>query len=318
MGQSFQEKLDGVISFYGKKKLLQIFVNAFVPNRSSLKVAFNKANYNDYFYLRRRYASKVKKNNIQQTLSSVPKTEQSSVKTVWTMWLQGEDQAPEIVKACWNSVRSNLPDGYKLVILDKSSLNEYAKLPDYIEKHFAAGKIKMAHYSDIARLKLLIDHGGYWIDSTVYCTNPDLFNFLDKAKPSLFVYRNMLRGDDACALSNWLIYATPENLILKNLYNLLLDYWLNYNQPRNYFLFHILFKIVVDELTEEWDKVPVMNNVNPHVLAGELFKVYDEDYFKLLGRTSSFHKLTYRLKVADMEKKNTYYHYIISKELGGK
>lgn len=309
MKLSFSHKLDAVISFYGWKKLLKIGINAVIPNRSSVKVAFNKANYNDYYYFRKRYANKVKAYDNSKYNG---KTE----KVVWTLWLQGEERAPEIVRACWNSVRKYLPKGYRLVILDKKSLAKYIKLPDFIEELYSRGIMKMAHYSDLARIKLLLEYGGYWIDSTVYCTNSDLFDFIDETNPPLFVYRNMLRCDDGCAISNWFIYSRPENNILRNVYSILIDYWSSHKGLKNYFQFHIIFAVVVDQLADEWAKVPVMNNVNPHVLAGQLFEPYKEEYFNLLGKTSSLHKLSYRIEESDIEKDDTNYHHIITTELG--
>ncbi len=314
MGQSFKEKLKGAAAFYGKGKLFKIGVNAFIPNKASLKVAFNKINYSDYYYFNKHYGKKVR------TIMPLENNDDyyKHGKKIWTMWLQGEENAPDIVKACWNSVRKHLPNDYELIVLNKKNLPLYINLPDEIEERYLKGKIKMAHYSDLVRLKLLIEYGGYWIDSTVFCTNSDLFNYISGEKPPLFVYKNMLRYDDACALSNWLIYSEPNNIILRNVYELLIDYWKKHVKPRNYFLFHILFKVVVERMPEEWNKVPTMENVSPHVLAIELFKKFNDSYYQLLSKTTSFHKLTYRNKPSDLEKKDTYYRYIITNGLEGR
>ena len=307
------KKVSRFISFYGWKCFFRIALNVFLPNRACLKVVVPKINYSDYYYFKRLFASRV--------VFFPPEKKESTVvinkKKVWTLWLQGEDYAPDIVKACWMSLRRHLPSDFELVVLDQQKIKEYVHLPDFIELKYSSGVIKMAHYSDLIRLKLLLDYGGCWVDSTVYCSNNMLFNFLQESKPPLFVYKNILRHDDACALSNWFIYAEPDNPILKNVYIFLIEYWKQHNKPRNYFLFHIIFKVVIEKLANEWGKVPTVSNVEPHILATRLFDDFDEKYFNYIGNTSSFHKLSYKNNESDIMKTGTYYKYIISRELGG-
>lgn len=310
-----KEKKEELTLLFGRKKLIKIGVNAVIPNRASKKVAFTKINYSDYFYCKKHYAKYIKE-KFEDIDASGVRTLENSKKPVWTLWLQGEENAPDIVKACWSSVRRYLPDDYELIVLDQESLKDYVQLSDIFEKRFAEGAFKMAHYSDIIRLKLLSDYGGYWIDSTVYCTNPDLFNYISESKPSLFAYKNILRNDDACAISSWFLYAEKNNVVIRNVYELLLEYWKKNKALRNYFLIHIMFTVVANALPEEWKKMPTFENLAPHVLPGQLFNVYDEVYFRMLEKMSSFHKLTYRIKEADAQKENTYYRFILSRELG--
>ena len=58
--------------------------------------------------------------------------------------------------------------GKEFVVLDKTNISDYVRLPEYIEKKWKAGIIGNAQYSDLVRNELLIKYGGYWIDSTVF------------------------------------------------------------------------------------------------------------------------------------------------------
>ena len=89
---------------------------------------------------------------------------------IFTIWLQGEENAPELVKACFRSVRKNCKQ--ELVVLDEKTLFDYIKLPDVIMEKRKKGMIKNAHFADICRVELLYNYGGFWLDSTGFATGP--------------------------------------------------------------------------------------------------------------------------------------------------
>lgn len=274
------------------------------PDRASAMVLDCKINYEDYFRLKRRYRSFIlehkKKDCVKEGVVN---------KTIWTLWMQGEDKAPEIVKICWNSIRKNLPE-YKLTILSEISLSQYIELPEYILKKYQDGKIGMAHFSDIIRLGLLVKHGGFWVDSTVYCSNSEIFQMIEQKNLNLFAYRNMMRNNDALAISNWFIYAKNNNQILSCLYTLLLYYWRQNDRAINYFIFHIFFTIVAEEYEEEWERVPKYSNINSHMLQSELFDEFEFERFSYLRGQTSLHKLSYKAPVQNYSRERTIYEYL--------
>ena len=91
-------------------------------------------------------------------------------KIVWWCWLQGLDNAPDIVKACLRSLQRHLPKDYEIRIIDEHNWKEWVTLPQYIVEKRSAGRIPAALFSDLLRLELLIKYGGTWIDATVLCT----------------------------------------------------------------------------------------------------------------------------------------------------
>ena len=89
---------------------------------------------------------------------------------IFSIWLQGEENAPALVKACFRSIRAHCTQ--ELVVLDEKTLFEYIKLPDIIMEKRKKGMIKNAHFADICRVELLYQYGGFWLDSTGFVTSP--------------------------------------------------------------------------------------------------------------------------------------------------
>ena len=65
---------------------------------------------------------------------------------IFTLWLQGEDNAPPLVKACFRSVRRHCKQ--ELVVLDENSVLDYITLPQEIIDKYRAGKLR-AHILQI-------------------------------------------------------------------------------------------------------------------------------------------------------------------------
>ena len=89
--------------------------------------------------------------------------------TVWVLWWQGIDKAPDIVKICIQSIRKNIGNR-NLVILDESNFRDYTNLNPKYENLLNAGAISKTQFSDLLRLNLLYNRGGVWLDSTYLLT----------------------------------------------------------------------------------------------------------------------------------------------------
>lgn len=248
-------------------------------------------------------------------------------KIIWIMWLQGESNTPYLVRKCIASWRKHNPD-WTINVLDEATLHNYVNLND-IPKN-----IKVAHYSDMIRLKLLIKYGGVWADSTTFCMEP-LNNWLDKEMADgLFIFKHPTweRG-----ISNWFIASEKNNFILIKLYDLLINYWnqdlladmstfkqvltkicnkiLSRNERTTkywfhyivrdllkiypYFAFHYLFERVIsldDKAIESWNKMGKITNEKSHFIQveGMLSTPSDEVKEKVYSLNAHVYKLTYR------------------------
>ena len=102
-------------------------------------------------------------------------SEQSSQKDVskesdgriWIFWWQGYKNAPEIVKKCISSAEKNAGT-HPVILLTKENWQEYAYIPEYITRKVETGAISLTHFSDILRMVLLAEHGGLWLDATIF------------------------------------------------------------------------------------------------------------------------------------------------------
>lgn len=86
---------------------------------------------------------------------------------IWIFWWQGYENAPQIVKKCINSIRKNA-GAHPVILLTKENWQEYAYIPEYITRKVETGAISLTHFSDILRMVLLAEHGGLWLDATIF------------------------------------------------------------------------------------------------------------------------------------------------------
>ena len=239
---------------------------------------------------------------------NIDKKEEEKSNKIWICWFQGIEKAPELVKACYNSVVKNYNDK-QIIVLTEENYKQYVDIPEYILKKWEKGYITFAHFSDILRIELLSKYGGLWIDSTIFTTKKSDLVFNDNIE--LFVFKQVdldRKNSLTVVASNWLIYANKDNNIINLTKKLLYQYWKDYNHAINYNIFHIFFKFATEVYKDEWDKVPTFNNISPHILQFELNDDFEEVRFNQIRGMSDFHKLNWRIK---SENKNSYYNYIV-------
>lgn len=212
-------------------------------------------------------------------------------KVIWICWLQGEENAPEVVKKCIKSIREKCA-GWKIIILTNDNLSEYADIPDYIYKKHHKGIISNTHLSDILRLSVLKQYGGIWIDSTVLLTAPLPEKII--SAPFFALHCRNVYGSN-----NWLLKAQPSHQLICGIQNLLLEYWKHENRLINYFIYHIFFDLMVEKdsaMKTEWEKVPVMYDGDCYDLEQNFLRPFDEELWRKIKEKTSIHKLSYKYK----------------------
>ena len=154
---------------------------------------------------------------------------QESSNKVWICWFQGMDNAPYIVKKCYESIKTHLKDK-EIIVITEENMSNYVDFPDFIIDKWKKGIISNAHMADLLRLDLLIKYGGMWIDSTVFCTSSNIPNYITDS--DLFFYQSLKPGRNgkSSVLSNWLISAKTNNKILIATKELCYKYWKNNNK----------------------------------------------------------------------------------------
>jgi hypothetical protein len=235
-------------------------------------------------------------------------------KVIWWCWLQGLKHTPDIVRACYNSLKKNSPE-YEIRVIDAENWKQYLELPDYIVKKWEKKQIPPALFSDLLRLQLLIEHGGTWIDSTVLCTGYNgskVQEFKTYLDADLFLFQYTPEGGTKnISISNWFISAHSNNVVLRTLRDMLFAYWKEYNCTLDYYIFHLFFAMVAKEYPAQIAVMPYGYSMNSLVLLHHWCEPFDRRKWDKLTENVCFHKLAFR--TGDEVKSNieNYYNHIL-------
>lgn len=229
-------------------------------------------------------------------------------RVIWWCWLQGIEQAPQIVAACYNSLKRNIPE-YEIKVIDAENWKEYVELPDYIVKKWEKKQIPPALFSDLLRLQLLVKYGGTWIDSTVLCTGNVNDKFLNA---DLFLFQYTSEGTtNNISISNWFISAYSNNVVLMPLRDMLFAYWKDYNCTLDYYIFHLFFKVVAEQYPEQITAMPYGYSINSLVLLHHWGEMFNQKKWDKLVANVCFHKLAFRVNEDVKSNKENYYNHIL-------
>lgn len=278
------------------------------PSKKALEIVRLSAQLKIQKRLQKKYKSVLEKIDYEK----INNKEQRKNKTIWICWLQGIENAPDLVKVCYESVCENLQD-WDIVVVTSDNLKEYIDLPSYIMEKWNKGMISNTHFSDILRVELLTSYGGLWLDSTVLCTGK-VPNYIEESE--LFIYQCLKPGlDGHCIIgSSWLIYSESNNIVMHTVRLLLFEYWKENNRLVDYFLLHHFISITLRYLRGEWNKIPKVPNDLPHILLLQMFEVYDDKKYTHIKQFVPFHKLSYKFNENDTKIEGTFYDNIISKK----
>ena len=273
-------------SIKSKTLLTDIFgYGLVVTNFADKYLAGQLTMYKEYNWLKRKFGREVR------DYSKIKVESERGKDYVWLCWLQGIDNAPQLVKDCYSSVRYWLKDK-EIIVITKDNYKDYVQFPEYVIEKWNKGIISNTHFSDLLRLELLIKYGGFWLDATTYLTGK-VPSYVEKN--DFFVYRNGWMDMEMINMGSWFIYSKrTNNLLLVETRRLLYKYWRKYNYIKNYFLMHMFFRMVTDKNQGEWKKVPVINQIDSHLLMQELNNEYDFERYREITTLTSIHKLTYK------------------------
>ena len=235
------------------------------------------------------------------------------VRSIWFCWLQGFNNAPEIVHACYNSIKRNIPDR-EIKIIDGQNWTEYVELPEYIVRKWAKGRIPAALFSDLLRLELLIKYGGTWIDSTVLCTGfqDSCSKFQEYLDADLFLFQYTEKGGIPVSISNWFITACSYNEVLMVLRDMLYAYWKDYDCTLDYYIFHLFFSMISMEYPDEIKAMPYGSSYDGIALSHHWGERFDKKRWDKLTSKVCFHKLAFRVRDKVKHNKQNYYNWILA------
>ena len=221
-----------------------------------------------------------------------PAEHADSAEKIWTIWLQGEDQAPDIVKSCFASIRAHCSQ--ELVILDDKSVFERITLPEVIVEKYRAGKIRAAHFADICRVELRHRYGGYWLDATCFVTAP-IPEFIANQDFFVFLAGEKVHGNYSF-IQNCFIRAQKGAYLLEAWRAMILDYWLHEDRRVDYFQHQVMFRTLVThhpEAAARFAEMPQVDQYPTHLYLYEYKDLpYDPAVFRKASEAGFFYQKT--------------------------
>lgn len=237
----------------------------------------------------------------------------SSDQTIWICWWQGLENAPDVVKACVESIRRNAGN-HPIVIITEENYREYVDIPAWVEKKRKQGIISRTNFSDLLRFSLLAKHGGLWLDATFFCCGNldscfqgDVWSIKRPDYLHCSVACGMFAGYSLrCSYGARWIFAPMRDYFL--------HYWENNDRLIDYLL--VDYMVVLAEkqypaIANYFDQIPP-NNPMCDELCNLLNQKYDEEQWRKLSETTILFKLTWKQNFSSY---NTFFERVLSGEL---
>ncbi|MDT2905195.1 capsular polysaccharide synthesis protein [Lactococcus lactis] len=279
-------------------------------SKKSLEIVRNSVDNKILAKLRKKYKKFIRENKEKISQNSINREHSNKV---WFLWLQGIEQAPDIVKICYSSVQKNLGDR-ELIFLTDENYRDYILFPDYIQKKIDSGIITKTHMSDLLRLELLTRYGGTWIDATVYLSSSNIPHYMLDSDLFLFQKLKPALDGNPKSISSWYITSCTKNPILVLAKELLYEYWKKEIRLIDYFLMHNFIELAIETYPSEWKKVVPFSSSTPHILLLRLFDEYDRVIWDSVMSQTSIHKLTYKFKDDQNNNYNKFFNKVVGVE----
>lgn len=234
--------------------------------------------------------------------------------TIWILWWQGEENAPEIVKKCIASVVKNRGK-HKVILLDSQNITQYIDIPQHILEKYEKGIISMAALSDVIRMKLLAEYGGIWCDATIFMVKE-----FEKHLYSCKFYGIHMNSEKAlytqCTDAKWslfLIASSKHGQVVSFCKDILEEYWKNHSIIIDYFLTDYVIRMAYNNISgvkRIIDTIPI-NNEHYAELLPLLGREFESDIWNEISDGTCF-KLSWKEKdIMNIDNENSFYKKIV-------
>ncbi len=282
---------------FGKKAVTGAFM---ALGYSNLSIGAVERRWRSYLDLKKRYGSYAR-DIASFDFGSEPSDE------VWVCWLQGFESAPELVKVC--VARMQALFGEELVhIVTEDNLDDFVALPGCVMDKWHNGAITNTHFSDLLRNELLIEHGGLWLDSTVFLSG-GLPSYVEDSP--LFMYSHMNIDDITICYNNWLIKANKNDNTLRSLQAILMRYWEDNDRISDYFLWHLCLTLLLEQSGGAIEGILPVTDYLPESLALKMASPFDERQWEQLKALTPVHKLSNKFDLNAVRRPGTFYEALI-------
>lgn len=232
---------------------------------------------------------------------------------IWCCWCQGEDNMPEVVKSCYNSIKK-YSCNHPVTLITDENLSEYISLPQNVQEKRSAGLISLTHYSDIARMFLLKNYGGIWLDATILLTQ-SIDSIVDTSK-NFWTFRHASTNHNVSAglWTSYFIASGKGNVIPEYIYYSLIKWWSGNDKVMDYLLLDYIFKAGYDAIPQIKSLIDDLPVKHISKLVKTLKNSYTDHLWTELTSQNGFHKLTWKksFPLTDKYGSQTLYNFILS------
>jgi hypothetical protein len=218
--------------------------------------------------------------------------------SIWVMWWQGIDNAPDIVKTCVKSIFKHRGN-HEVIIIDQYNYSKYVFIDDKYISMLNEGFITKTQFSDILRLNLLYQNGGVWLDAT-YLLTEDISNTI--ADYEFYTIRHGKNRTFPMSKGLWTgsaIGFSKHNECLELIIKLYETYFDKHKVLVDYFLIDYIFAVCCDNSNRArkmFLSVP-KNNINVNGMLPLLNKLYNENELSDTLKNTYMNKLSWKIRL---------------------
>lgn len=235
----------------------------------------------------------------------------SEVAPIWTCWMQGAENMPEVIRICHSSLLRHAGK-HPVHLITLENYKEYISIPNYIIKRLRDGDISYTHFSDVLRVALLARYGGLWLDATIFVTRD-----IGVISMPFFSMKQIPMDNKHVSMYRWTSFClggVPNLPLFIYLRDALFYYWKVSDTILEYLMFDSIIaaaymkKRIIKELI---DNVPY-NNPQLYELSYVMNKAFERPLFDKILSDTYFHKLTWKVDFVKIDEKGeqTFYGYL--------
>lgn len=255
-------------------------------------------------FLRRHYG------HILEKCRQAPITDKPNEGPIWALWWQGEEQMPQIVRMCYESLKKNAPRNRPVILLNSENYDEYANIPEYIIEKFEKKIISITHLSDIIRFSLLAEYGGLWIDCTVFLSGKlpeSVFQKTYFSGKSPF-YPNAV---SRCRYTPFMLGAAAGAPLVVYARDMLFEYWKTSWKLLDYILISYILTLALDEISDLRAYFAECTLPTPYIYTIQELrnKTCNLNFYNKMISECSIYKISYKLDYREKDEDGnlTYY-----------
>ena len=243
---------------------------------------------------------------------------QKNSKIIWTLWMQGYENAPELVKSTIDSIRKFAElNNFQFILLEENKIEKYIVFPKLIKEKMDLGVIDYTKISDILRVSLLAKYGGTWVDATIYMK--------EEFDSSLLLqnYYTIKTGgieDYSPNISNnrWKgFFLSGNSSLFSFTRDFFFEYYSRYDIAVDYLLIDYIFDMAYKYDEKIKNQMLELEKSNPNLfwLESHLGDKFDQKVWDNITETTKVFKTTYKLSGEIKSNKNNFYSKLIDGKL---